>query len=128
MAIAAAIIVVFGYVALSSFSEQITPYVDFPEARTSQRAVQIIGLLVDGYSEIDPETGALSFTLQEEEGDETLDVIYTGGPKPGNFEQADKIVAIGKYENGAFHSDQLLVKCPSKYQGMEDEEVDHDDI
>ncbi|PJA28066.1 MAG: cytochrome C biogenesis protein [candidate division Zixibacteria bacterium CG_4_9_14_3_um_filter_46_8] len=119
--IAIVIVIVFGYIAWSSFSQQMTPYVGFRQARASARTVQVIGLLVDGHSEIDPTTGALKFSLLEQETNDRMEVIYTGGPKPGNFEQADKIVAIGKFENGVFHSSQLLVKCPSKYQGMEND-------
>jgi len=39
--------------------------------------------------------------------------------KPSNFENADKIVAVGKYitSDDVFHADELLVKCPSKYEG-----------
>jgi cytochrome c-type biogenesis protein CcmE len=39
--------------------------------------------------------------------------------KPANFEDAVSIVAIGRYENGVFAAEKLLVKCPSKYQGEE---------
>ncbi|MGH9361973.1 MAG: cytochrome c maturation protein CcmE, partial [Thermoanaerobaculia bacterium] len=41
--------------------------------------------------------------------------------KPANFEDAISIVAIGRYDQagGEFAADQLLVKCPSKYQGAE---------
>jgi cytochrome c-type biogenesis protein CcmE len=35
---------------------------------------------------------------------------------PGNFDQATSIVAIGHYKDGTFAAEQLLVKCPSKYQ------------
>jgi cytochrome c-type biogenesis protein CcmE len=44
-------------------------------------------------------------------------LVEYSGTKPGNFEQADKVVLIGRYQNGIFSADQLLVKCPSKYQG-----------
>ena len=47
-----------------------------------------------------------------------MKILYNG-VKPGNFEQATEIVAIGQYQNGGFEADQLLVKCPSKYQGLE---------
>ncbi|MBD3234525.1 MAG: cytochrome c maturation protein CcmE [candidate division Zixibacteria bacterium] len=126
--VAVILIAVFGYIAWTSFGEQMTPYVDFAQARQSHKTVQVIGQLVNGHSEIDPSTGELKFTLREENTQDILNVIYTGGPKPGNFEQADKIVAIGRYENGVFVSNQLLVKCPSKYQGMDYEEGHGDGV
>ncbi|HKY61724.1 MAG TPA: cytochrome c maturation protein CcmE, partial [Gemmatimonadota bacterium] len=46
---------------------------------------------------------------------ETLPVVYHG-VKPANFEQATSVVAIGTYKGDQFVADQLLVKCPSKYQ------------
>ena len=55
--------------------------------------------------------------LTDDEGG-SLPVEY-GGVKPGNFEEAVQIVAVGRYESGVFHAEQLLVKCPSKYQGLE---------
>jgi cytochrome c-type biogenesis protein CcmE len=47
------------------------------------------------------------------------------GVKPANFEDAVSIVAIGRYDAAAseFAADKLLVKCPSKYQGIEDTET-----
>jgi cytochrome c-type biogenesis protein CcmE len=111
------IILVFGYIAWTSFGNQMTPYVDFAEARRTGKTVQVIGVLVNRESEIDSRTGALSFLLREEATGDMLAVEYSGGPKPGNFEQADKIVAVGNFRNGVFHSHKLLVKCPSKYQG-----------
>jgi cytochrome c-type biogenesis protein CcmE len=56
----------------------------------------------------------LSFRLRDTRG-EVLPVEYRG-VIPGNFDQATSIVAIGHYQDGKFDAEQLLVKCPSKYQ------------
>ena len=61
----------------------------------------------------------LRFGLVDENG-KVMPVLYKG-VKPGNFEEATEIVAVGSYHDGAFHADQLLVKCPSKYQGIEEQ-------
>jgi cytochrome c-type biogenesis protein CcmE len=47
------------------------------------------------------------------------------GLKPANFEEAISIVAIGRYDGSekVFVADKLLVKCPSKYQGIETTET-----
>jgi cytochrome c-type biogenesis protein CcmE len=37
---------------------------------------------------------------------------------PGNFEQATQVVVRGKQSSEGFIADKLLVKCPSKYQGL----------
>jgi cytochrome c-type biogenesis protein CcmE len=65
----------------------------------------------------------LRFGLADENGT-VMPVMYEG-VKPGNFEEATEIVAVGKYRDGAFHADQLLVKCPSKYQGLDEDPSTH---
>ena len=52
--------------------------------------------------------------MADEKGEE-FEVIYHG-VKPANLEQAEEIVVIGRFEGATFNADQLLVKCPSKYQ------------
>ena len=58
----------------------------------------------------------LEFKLKDSK-DEVMDVVYRG-VIPGNFDQATSIVAIGRYHDDRFLADQLLVKCPSKYQAQ----------
>ncbi len=97
-----------------AFVNTLTPYVSIAEARTSGRTVQVHGFLKEtlGY---DAE-GRFRFVLVDEKGDE-MTVVY-GQAKPANFEQATGFVVIGRYEAeaGIFRADQILVKCPSKYQ------------
>ena len=47
-----------------------------------------------------------------------MKVIYSG-IVPGNFDQATSVVLKGKSEGNTFVAEQILVKCPSKYQGEE---------
>jgi cytochrome c-type biogenesis protein CcmE len=47
-------------------------------------------------------------------------VMYNGS-KPQDFEKAEKIVVVGKMEGPEFHASQVLMKCPSKYNGTEEE-------
>lgn len=62
------------------------------------------------------EQGRWTFMLQDENG--KMVKVISDDPRPANFEQAISIVAIGRYDEieGAFVADDLLVKCPSKYQ------------
>ena len=55
-----------------------------------------------------------NFKLADAKGEE-FHVVYKG-VKPSNFEQATEVVAIGRFNNGIFEAEQLLVKCPSKYE------------
>lgn len=84
------------------------------EAIESGRSVQLAGFL-GSMGEYDAE-GRWTFLL-EDENSETVMVIYNGA-RPANFDHATSIVAIGHYDpaSGAFIAEDLLVKCPSKYQ------------
>lgn len=110
------VILVFVILGFSSFRKSMTPYVSFSEARASGETVQVIGKLMPGSSAYDTAQVSLTFQLAGKEG-ELLPVVYDSGPKPANFEEATEIVVIGRYDGANFIAEELLVKCPSKYQG-----------
>ena len=109
------IIVIFVIFGALSFRKTLTPYVSFEEAKESGATVQVIGEVVFSQVNYDTESHRLFFPIVDERGS-SMPVEY-GGTKPGNFDQADQVVVIGRYQDGVFLADQLLVKCPSKYQG-----------
>ncbi len=113
---------ILGFLVFGLFScrKSLTPYVGFAEARASGKVVQVKGQLVEKQTSYDASSETFGFYLDDEKG-ERMKVLYKG-VRPGNFDQATSIVAIGAYDGGVFRADQLLVKCPSKYQGMEGEE------
>lgn len=105
---------------LLSFKQALTPYVTYREACTTSRVVQVAGALEKGSATYRTEQGQLVFTLKEPKTHENLRVRYKG-VRPGNFDDAISIVAIGRYDasTSEFEANKLLVKCPSKYQGAE---------
>jgi cytochrome c-type biogenesis protein CcmE len=113
-------VLLLGFLALglSTFTKSVTPYVTFDEAQQSHQTVQVMGALEKGTSSYDIATKTLHFHLVEAKTNKLLSVAYTN-VKPANFEDAVSIVAIGRFDNGEFRSEKLLVKCPSKYQGEE---------
>lgn len=113
---------IVGFVAFGAgaFKASLTPYVSFAQARASQDAVQVAGKLVQGSSYYDEANGKLVFVLEDTQGDRMR--VEFAGTKPGNFEEATQIVAIGRFTNGVFAAEKLLVKCPSKYQGVEEKQ------
>ncbi len=117
-AVGGVLVVAFLAYGTTSFKSNLTPYVSFEEAARSERKVQVAGGLVENSTVYVDESEELRFMMVEEDGD-TMTVLYKG-VKPGNFEEAVQIVAVGSYGDGVFHAEQLLVKCPSKYQGLED--------
>ncbi|HEV8629861.1 MAG TPA: cytochrome c maturation protein CcmE [Thermoanaerobaculia bacterium] len=118
----AALLLAFAGFAFTSFQETLTPYVSFDQARSLDHNLQVAGGLVKKSSSYGD--GALSFTLREPATGRTLRVRYRG-VKPANFEEAISVVAIGRYQKGeaVLEADKLLVKCPSKYQGVSEAEM-----
>jgi cytochrome c-type biogenesis protein CcmE len=116
------IAVMGGFIAFGAgaFRSNLTPYVSFEKARSSDSAVQVAGKLVQHSDRFDEANSRLVFTLENEHG-QRLEVTYKG-PKPGNFNEATQVVAIGRFHDGALEAEKLLVKCPSKYQGVEAKE------
>ena len=118
-AVGAVLVVAFLAYGTTSFKSNLTPYVSFEEASRMGGKVQVAGGLVEDSTKYLDATEELQFAMVDDDGN-TMTVHYNG-VKPGNFEEAVQIVAIGSYQEGVFHAEQLLVKCPSKYQGLEDD-------
>ena len=111
---AVVLLAVAAAVGVSSFKRTMTPYIGFAEARTTSGLVQVNGKLADKDYVLKPQEQFLRFNLKDDHG-EVMPVEYRG-VIPGNFDQAMSVVAIGKYQGDHFEAQQLLVKCPSKYQ------------
>jgi cytochrome c-type biogenesis protein CcmE len=101
-------------IGVTSFKKSVTPYISFAEAKRSSGLVQVNGVLADKQYVLKSTEQYLSFRLKDDHG-EVMPVVYRG-VVPGNFDQATSIVAIGHWQNSSFEAEQLLVKCPSKYQ------------
>jgi cytochrome c-type biogenesis protein CcmE len=100
---------------VTAFKKSLTPYISFAEARRSGASSQVNGTLANPATvKYDAANSELLFTLKDDKN-EVMPVVYKG-VKPANFEQATSVVAIGTFRDGRFEADQLLVKCPSKYQ------------
>ena len=78
------------------------------------RPVQFIGTIIHAKTDYDEKSDELHFQLMDDNR-KALNVSYKG-VKPGNFDSANKAVVRGKYRGGRFFADQLLLKCPSKYE------------
>ncbi len=109
-------LVFFLFFAFKTFTQNVTPYISFAEAKLSGRQVQVAGKLKP--DSVDYSSGVLRFTLLDPDKSESLVVIYRG-TRPANLEEAESIVVIGKYDNTSdiFFANKILTKCPSKYEG-----------
>ena len=122
------IIVLFLVWGTSAFLKTTLRYVSIEEARRSERTVQVLGK-IDFYEvNYNTEDSRLEFAIYDPEAEDKqsaqrMKVIYYG-VVPGNFEQATSVVLKGKSEGETFVAEQMLVKCPSKYQGEGEEYQD----
>lgn len=113
--------------AYDSISNYMNPYISVSDiaANTAQyegRSLQIIGEVEPG-SLILSDDGEISFTLIDEGG--SIKVTYRGIP-PQNLEQeGNQVVVLGTLGDDGIESSELLVKCPSKYEGEDQEGYSH---
>lgn len=114
-------IVILSGVSIWFFLSSMTPFTsDFGEAK-SGKAYQVYGLL--DQKSLKQEGNLNYFNMVDEKG-EVLPVILDG-VLPQNFAGAQKGVAVGSFKDGSFHADQLLVKCPSKYENKNEKGSDN---
>ena len=94
-----------------------TPYVTtVAEARSiKDRPLQFMGTILRGKTRYDEQADELVFQLSDARG-ETIRVRYKG-IKPANFDNSERAVVRGACHANEIIADQVLVKCPSKYQG-----------
>ena len=104
-------------VAIFAFVQNSSPYVTIAEAkeRTGQ-TVHVAAELVPDSVTSDLVRREVHFRVREEKTGLELPVVYRGF-KPENMEHAPRIVVAGAVRDGTFECSQILLKCPSKYQG-----------
>ncbi len=61
-----------------------------------------------------PDKLSVTFAMLDEQG--TEQTVYYNEPMPADLVRAEKIVVIGSFQGRVFVIDQILLKCPSKYQ------------
>ena len=115
------VVVVFMVWGASAFFQTTIQYVSIEEARAAERTVQVMGKIDFEAVIYNAEDSRLEFAVYDAEAldpstAERMKVVYYG-VVPGNFDQATSVVLKGKTDGGQFVADQMLVKCPSKYQG-----------
>jgi cytochrome c-type biogenesis protein CcmE len=121
------IIAVFLVWGAAAFINTTIQYVSLHEAAQSARTVQVMGKIDFDRVNYNTDESRLEFEVYDAESDDIssadrLPVVYYG-IVPGNFDQATSVVLKGKPDDdGRFVAEQMLVKCPSKYQGEGGEE------
>ncbi|MFZ4506872.1 MAG: cytochrome c maturation protein CcmE [Fimbriimonas sp.] len=101
---------------ISAFMANSSPYVTVRQAsEMGSDRVHLMGNLVKNSVHMDMAKHQLSFDMVDANGDR-VKVVHVGDP-PANMGEATQIVAIGGMKGSDFHSEKLLIKCPSKYEG-----------
>ena len=109
-----ALIAVFGFLVVNSFGQQVAGYEDFAAAAENGRRAHVVGTWVKAQpAAYDPGANRFSFYMADEQG-AVRQVVYAN-PKPANFEDAEQVVVDGHMDGEVFVAENILVKCPSKY-------------
>ncbi len=89
------------------------------------RLLRVSGKLVDGSFQREERSITSNFRLHDKElgpAGSQLDAQYVGVLPDLFFNPHSEIILEGSYSPEAvFHADSILVKCPSKYQSLEEE-------
>lgn len=92
-------------------------YSDFMEAaQNPDTEYHVVGKLNKEVPvQYDPKINAdqCSFLMTDNKGIEKRVILYKSVPQ--DFEKSEQIVLIGKMQGEEFHANDILMKCPSKY-------------
>ncbi len=116
-------IIMVGIGAIISTIGDASTYASFDMAKNKEgKQLTVIGYL-DTAAEMNyqPEINQFSFTAIDKDGEKSL-VVYNQ-PKPQDFERSEEITMKGYYKNDRFVAEEILMKCPSKYN--ESNELDN---
>lgn len=110
-----ALVAVFLVVLAINFTANASVYTDFSHAKQTGKQVHIVGEWVErDQSAYDPNQDLFTFYLKDTL--QQVELVRYYEPKPSNFEQAERVVVIGGYKNDEFVAEQIVMKCPSKYE------------
>jgi cytochrome c-type biogenesis protein CcmE len=116
------VVAVIGALIAVSFSGSTSDYLTVMEVKAlgpdQARDSRVAGAIVSDTVEYN--TGELHLTFAIEDDTGMLPISYHG-PQPDMLVDAVEAVAIGQYDPSAqvFEAEELLMKCPSKYEEQE---------
>jgi cytochrome c-type biogenesis protein CcmE len=115
----AVVVVVIGVLIATSFSGSTSDYLTIAEVKAlgpdQTRDSRVAGEIVPDSVEWSTRELHLTFEVEDETGQ--LAISYYG-PQPDMLVDAVEAVVVGKYDPAAqvFEAEELLMKCPSKYE------------
>jgi len=118
------VIAIAVFVIISTAGDAST-YVTFDEAKSLfesgiSKKVHVVGQLkTDESGEIvgvQPSEDKLSVTFLMVDNNQETNKVFYNKPIPPDLKQSEQVVVIGQYKNDIFYANQILLKCPSKYE------------
>lgn len=108
------------YLVIANTSSSARYYMTVGELRActscGTQDVRVAGTVVDGSVVRDAASQTVRFSVADgTTGAKALPVVY-GGVVPDVFKAGVQVVVEGHLQNGVFHANNLLAKCPSKFQ------------
>lgn len=92
-------------------------YADFTEALSNPgKEFHVVGKLDKDSPQIyDPRVNPDEFLFSMVDNNGVTKQVVLHKSRPQDFEKSEQIVLIGKMSGGSFHANDILMKCPSKY-------------
>jgi cytochrome c-type biogenesis protein CcmE len=126
--VGAALVLALGYLIYTAFPGNAQYYLTVDEflaqdSAQDGRNVRVVGKLVpDTFQRVDGGTQA-AFAVHDNA--EALNATYDGVLPDIFFNPHSDIVLLGSYdaEGGVFHASEVVVKCPSKFQPLREDEA-----
>ncbi|MEF8817382.1 MAG: cytochrome c maturation protein CcmE [Salinibacter sp.] len=111
----------FGTLLFVNFGSQVGGYMNFDQAARTGATAHVVGTWAEERpTSYDRTQNVFTFYMRDEDG--TVRKVRYNNPKPANFEEAEQVVVEGRNQDGTFVAENILVKCPSKYndaQGLQ---------
>ena len=120
----AVFVLALGYLGFTAFQSASAYYLTVGELTAKGAAiyddnVRVNGKLVPASFERDPDGTLIHFSLTD--GEETIRAVHNGLVPDMFFNEHSEILLEGTYgASGLFDAQAIIVKCPSKYQSVED--------
>ena len=65
---------------------------------------------------VSPSEDKLTVTFLMVDNNQKTNKVFYNKPMPPDLKQSEQVVVIGSYKEDIFYANQILLKCPSKYE------------
>ena len=96
-----------------NLAKDASAYSGFDYAQKTGKSVHIAGTWVQR-DQAEESLNAFKFYVKDTLN--KVELVTYFDPKPDNLGMAERVVIIGSYQKEGFVADQILTKCPSKYE------------